>query len=494
MCVACLFSPTFGALVFVPQRIRAEAAERSRLSRKADRAVRRESKRVEEQGQEQEPQQQQQLQQHPQRQQPQQPTDTATNTNANTDNNTHNITHTSTISTLKGKLRETAQLEVEAKLEAWRRKRARAEAGLPGEPNDNSEKNTGYCPTGSAAWRPWLGEAEPMAGGGRRVCASTWPRIVDAKVRRSIPNEGLKVMEAFFLGGGGGGGGGGGDRGIGWGSGHEEDNMERWMAPWMLGCVERSGTGGVGNGSENGDNRGSDCGNLFGNDGGNDCGNDCNSFCGSNCGNLCGIFCINGCGNLCGNSCGNYLHDCFGKDRGNHDIETAKGDETGGDTAENCDIDLPNGRYVGGATTNIVDLVTRSSEEEALQALTEEGKGTSSTRNCPLCGNSYRDSGNSCLSTGSSYPSNSYSGPLSQKGAARGRGIEGGGGGGFGDEGGGAVAVAAAGGRGGNYGDSAGEARLVFSELHHEIVRFSEYVSLTPSEVRVEMAMGCLCC
>ncbi|CAN0189411.1 unnamed protein product, partial [Laminaria digitata] len=340
----------------VPQRIRAEAAERSRLSRKADRAVQRESNQLEQQDQEpQQQQQQQQQQNHPQHQQQHQQPQHQQQQHQQQHQQPQPQQQQPPPQTLKAKRRETAMREVELKLETWRRKRARAEAGLPEEPDGHSAQHIGAHLTGFPARRHWMGDGEAGMGmgaqGGKIFSGPPWPEVFNAIGRRGFPNEGPGAPGAFScLGGGGGGGGGGGEE--------EDDCRERWTAPWMLGCVERSAGGG--SGRSKGYGSGNDCGT------GNDCGNDCGNFCGNGCGNNCGIIC----GNSCGNSCG--------------------------------------------------------------------------------------------------------------KRGARGRGIQGVG---LTGEGAGAVVGLGGGAGGDGRGARAGGERLTFSDLHHEILKFSEYVSLTPAEV-----------
>ena len=167
--------------------------------------------------------------------------------------------------------REAVQQDVEARLSMWRRKRARAEAGLPDDPRDTGHNNnnpersnffpTAYYPeqAGDGGGRaPTTGGAVALPGGSRSgseaMVRQAWPDVYNAPVRRCLPGHGRNLLGGSSSstggnsGGGGGGGGGGGKNG-----GVRKDRRseearrepeELWEAPWMLGLVPRGGGGG----------------------------------------------------------------------------------------------------------------------------------------------------------------------------------------------------------------------------------------------------------
>lgn len=170
--------------------------------------------------------------------------------------------------------REAVQQDVEARLSTWRRKRARAEAGLPEDDardSGNNNKNnperrrrserssvfpTAYYPEqagggGGGGGRTPTGAALP---GGSRVTAGAWPDVYNAPVRRCLPGIGRRLLgpssssSSSALASAGGGSGGTRKN-----HGSEEarrEAEERWEAPWMLGLVDRSSHGGGGGGGD----------------------------------------------------------------------------------------------------------------------------------------------------------------------------------------------------------------------------------------------------
>lgn len=152
--------------------------------------------------------------------------------------------------------REAVQEDVEARLSVWRRKRARAEAGLPGDSGNNSSMNTNHnnnnpdrrrTPDRSSVFPTayFPGQASgggALPGGGGAMGQAAWPDVYNAPVRRCLPGHGRNLLGSPFSAGGSSDGGGARKKHRGEGATREAE--ERWEAPWMLGLVDRSPHGG----------------------------------------------------------------------------------------------------------------------------------------------------------------------------------------------------------------------------------------------------------
>lgn len=182
------------------------------------------------------------------------------------------------------------QQDVEARLSIWRRKRARAEAGLPVDPVDDDDnaperrrtpERASVFPT---AYYPEQGNGSGGGGGGGRALAggalpgrnratadACWPELYNAPVRRCLPGRGRGMLGSSASpasppgGTNGGGCGGFGARKKRKNEEADREAEERWEAPWMLGLVGRcpredggGGSGGGGSCSEPFDLIGSD--------------------------------------------------------------------------------------------------------------------------------------------------------------------------------------------------------------------------------------------
>ena len=233
------------------QRIRAEAAERSRLSRKAKQALQRREER-EEAAAAQSP----------------GPAAAAAAAAANLSENGDLVRTPAS----RAAQREALQQNVEARLSVWRRKRARAEAGLPddsagGNNNNNDNGNHGpgrrrtperssFFPTAYYPGRVSDGGVRVPTGGGVALpglgggwggnTGRVWPDVHNAPVRQCLPGHGRRMLGFSFSAGGSGSGGGdgGGARKKHRSEEATREAEERWEAPWMLGLVDRPPHGG----------------------------------------------------------------------------------------------------------------------------------------------------------------------------------------------------------------------------------------------------------
>eukprot|EP00752_Nemacystus_decipiens_P009476 g8472.t1 len=264
------------------QRIRAEAAERSRLSRKANQALQRRVEREAEEEAATTAAAAAAAAESPLGPGPDAAPAPRANSSSNGENSSALATQTPTS---RAKQREAVQQDVEARLSVWRRKRARAEAGLPADPRDTGNNNnpdnnperssffpTAYYPeqaAAAAAAADRAGGALPLpgvsgsgsrsrSGSGAAMVRQAWPDVYNAPVRQCLPGNGRNLVGGRLsyssAGGNGGGGGGGSGGGKGWALEDRRSDEarreveERWEAPWMLGLVDRSPDGGVGAG------------------------------------------------------------------------------------------------------------------------------------------------------------------------------------------------------------------------------------------------------
>lgn len=327
------------------------------------------------------------------------------------DKNAGTITTTPPGSSTKSKKqekRDTAMKSVEGKLNVWRHKRARAEAGLPTEDIDGGYYAgfPGACSGGGGGGGRGGGgggggsSAAAVAGsrghkGGGRALCSAWPEVFNAPVRRQLPGE--RFLRGFPWGAGGRGGGGGG-RGYGGGRGEMEITTAHLEAPWVMGLVDRPGAA--------------------------------------------------------------VVEQSLRDDGAAGEIDVDE-EEKGGEAED------------GKGAGPVVDLVSSGNEEEAEQEKVKKGgavKGES-----PVCAAKDKcRTPNKKVKKGGTVSVESPACTASGKcGTLSGEPRKGGAGAG-GDSGGGGVSAGSGGGRG----------DVAFSDLHHEIVRFVEYVSLSPAEVR----------
>lgn len=151
--------------------------------------------------------------------------------------------------------REAIEKEVEEKLGEWRRKRARAEAGLPedaGGPdhhNSNGRNNHGRSKTVvrrlpglyPTAYYGSLGNGGG-SGSGNGGGGGCWPEVYKAPIRRAMPGparaNGKPLSSVSNKGKG--------DHHPRFKEDEDETKREaeeQWEAPWMLGLVDRSRTG-----------------------------------------------------------------------------------------------------------------------------------------------------------------------------------------------------------------------------------------------------------
>ncbi len=239
------------------QRIRAEAAERSRLSRKANQALERRLGREEAAA--------------PRADDGAGAGGAGDGDGGDGDGGTPHRTPPS-----RAERREAVQQDVEARLSTWRRKRALAEAGLTedaagehdGDDNHRSRRRhppgggssffpNGYYPEQAAAggsvggrggafgspssdglgWRAtaWCrtraaGPGSSLGGGGKSKAGRCWPSVYNAPVRSCLPGHARGALLRS-----------GGDA-HGAPSEERRDEEERWEAPWMMGLVSRRRT------------------------------------------------------------------------------------------------------------------------------------------------------------------------------------------------------------------------------------------------------------